>query len=488
MGYTVKRRQIVEHVMTWRIGSVLVATLVLSLARSISAQTALRPTQAVRPHIVLFIADDHSWHDCGPYGAADVRTPHLDRLARDGMTFELAFAPSPTCSPSRSAIYTGLYPFRNGAHANHSLVRDGLKTLPRYMSELGYRVVLAGKTHIGPRPLFPFEYLENSNVMPPGKDHVLWTDLNTRVVERLLAEHDPLRPLCLIVCAHSPHVFWPQNDGYDPMRIALPPYLLDTPQTRASRCRYYTDVSWMDKQVGEVRSALEKHGFADHTLFMVTADQGAQWPFGKWNLYDAGIRVPLIVKWPGRTQPGTTTRAMVTLIDLLPTIIAVAGGTPPPAIDGRSFLPVLLGRADHHRSEVFATHTGDGKMNRSPMRCIRTERYKYIVNLAPETLYTTHITSGDDRKNYWNSWEELAETDPAAAALLERHNHRPAEELYHLQADPYEQNNLAEDTSKADLLKRLREQLKQWRRQQGEDLDNVPMPEDARFGPIKYAG
>lgn len=446
------------------------------------------PAAGERPHIVLFIADDHTWLDCGPYGAKDVRAPHLDRLAAAGMRFDLAFAASPTCAPSRTAIYTGLYPFRNGAHANHSLARDGLRTLPHYLSELGYRVVIAGKTHIGPRPMFPFEYLPDSNIMPPGKNHVLWTDLNTRAVEGLLAGHDRSRPLCLVVCSHSPHVFWPENEGYDPLGIELPPYLLDTPKTRATRCRYYTDITWMDKQVGEVRAALEAHGYTESTLFMFTADQGAQWPFAKWNLYEVGIHAPLLACWPGRVRPGTTTRAMVSLIDLLPTMIEAAGGTPPGDIDGRSFLPVLLGRKDRLREEVFASHTGDKGMNRAPMRCVRTERYKYILNLAPEIPYTTHITKGAEPESYWQSWLRLARTDPQAAALVKRHDHRPAEELYDLATDPYELKNLASDPDHAEVLKRLREKLRQWRVQQGEDLNKVVMPDEARFGPLRYAG
>ena len=481
--------------MNARIGLGTLAAAVLLTAMPASAQrTATQPTATApaastqRPHIVLFIADDYSWHDCSPYGATDVRTPHLDRLAAEGLRFELAFAASPTCTPSRSAIYTGLYPFRNGSHANHALVRDGLKTMPHDLAELGYRVVLAGKSHIGPRPVFPFEYLAESNVMPPGKNHVLWTDLNTAAVERLLAGHDASRPLCLVVCSHSPHVYWPENDGYDPALIKLPPYLFDTRQTRATRCRYYTDVSWMDRQVGEVLAAMEKHGYTDRTLFMYTSDQGAQWPFGKWNLYDAGIRVPLLVRWPGRVKPGRSTPAMVSLIDLLPTMVAAAGGAAPPDLDGRSFLPVLLGQTDAHRDEVFATHTGDKEMNRSPMRCLRTARYKYIVNLAPETLYTTHITKGAEVEPYWTSWQAAASSDPAAAALIQRHDHRPAEELYDVAADPFELKNLAADPAQADLLARFRRQVNDWRTQQGDPPDRLPMPEDGRFGPLRYAG
>jgi N-sulfoglucosamine sulfohydrolase len=445
---------------------------------------------APRPHVVFFMSDDHTWRDCGPYGAKDVRTPNLDRLARESMRFDAAFAPSPTCTPSRSAIYTGLYPFRNGAHANHSLVNDGLRTLPHNMKDLGYRVVLAGKTHVGPREAFPFEYLEGSNVMPPGKDHVLWTDLDTAMVEKLLASHDrDRRPLCLVVCSHSPHVYWPENDRYDPAEVHLPPYLLDTPETRVQRCRYYSDVTWMDRQVGDVLAALSKHGYADNTLFVYTADQGAQWPFAKWDLYDAGIRSPLLVRWPGKVRAGSTTAAMVSLVDLLPTFLEAAGGAAPETIDGRSFLPVLLGKSDRHRDEVFASHTGDGRMNRSPSRCVRTAKYKYILNLAPAERFKTHISDGQsaDGLAYWNSWLRLAETDANAAKLVARFHGRPAEELYDARTDPYEQKNLAADPAHASALAGLREKLRAWRLRQGEDLSKVPMPEDARKGNVPYA-
>jgi uncharacterized sulfatase len=408
------------------------------------------------PHLVLFIADDFTWSDCTPYGARDVRTPNLARLARTGMRFDLAFAASPTCTPSRSALYTGLYPFRNGAHANHSLVNDDVRTLPHYMSDLGYRVVLAGKTHIGPRNRFPFEYLKDSNVMPPGRNHVLWTDLNTTAVDALLAQHDRDKPLCLVVCSHSPHVYWPDNDAYDPAKIALSPNLLDTPETRAVLCKYYTDVTHMDHQLGQVLDSLAKHGYADDTLFAFTSDQGAQFPFAKWNLYDAGIRTPLIVTWPGKVKAGSTTRALVSLIDLLPTMIEAAGGKPPQNLDGRSFLPVLLGNSEQHRDRTFASHTGDGQMNRSPMRSVRTPRHKYILNLAPQTKYDTHISAGAgvDGRTYWDSWKQLAETDPRAKALIDRYHHRPAEESYDVEADPHESNPRGSSRRAARRLRR----------------------------------
>jgi arylsulfatase A-like enzyme len=465
-----------------------VVTLLVFCPTVRAADPATAPT--TRPNIVLFIGDDLTWHDIGPYGGTDVRTPNLDRLAKESVKFRRAFAASPTCTPSRSAMYTGLYPMRNGAHANHSLINDGITTLPVYMKNLGYRVVIAGKTHIGPRPEFPFEYLADGNIMPPGKKGVLWTDLNTAAIDRLLQDHDRSRPLCLIVAAHSPHVFWLPNDGYDPAKIKIPPYFVDTPETRRARCNYYTDVTHMDEQVGEVRASLDKHRYADNTLFMFTADQGAQWPFAKWSLYDAGIRTPLLAHWPGKTKDGSTTDAMVTLVDLLPTFIEAAGGAAPREIDGRSFLPVLTGRSDHHRDEVYAAHTGDREMNHAPERAVRTDRYKYIANLRPDIRYTTHVSAGgeNDGKGYWASWLEKAKTDPAAARAIDRFHNKPAEELYDLEKDPYELNNLAADPAHADVLARLREKVKQWRVQQGEDPAKAPMPEDARSGELRYAG
>ncbi|MGV3721936.1 MAG: sulfatase [Actinomycetota bacterium] len=469
---------------TLRLLCIAAALVLISALQVRAADRIVRP-----PHLVLFVADDYTWSDCGAYGAKDVRTPNLDRLAREGMRFDAAFAASPTCTPSRSAIYTGLYPFRSGAHANHSLVRDELRTLPHRMKELGYRVVLAGKTHIGPRAAFPFEFLPGSNRMPEGKNHVLWTDLNTGAVDELLRDHRREQPLCLIVCSHSPHVYWPENQGYDPAKIRVPAYLIDTPETRQARSRYYTDVSWMDRQVGEVRASLSRHGYEKDTLFLFTADQGAQFPFAKWNLYDAGIRTPLLAAWPGKVKPGSRTQAMVSLVDLLPTLVDAAAGKASSDVDGRSFLPVLFGKQKRLRNEIFAAHTGDGQMNRSPMRCIRTERYKLILNLAPEALYKTHISHGvaADGVDYWQSWRRRAGTDPEAAAVIRRYERRPALELYDLREDPNELRNLAAQPKHSATVATLSGALKAWRVSQGEDLSRVPFPEDARKGEVPYA-
>jgi uncharacterized sulfatase len=179
---------------------------------------------------------------------------------------------------------------------------------------------------------------------------------------------------------------------------------------------------------------------------------------------------------------------MVSLVDLLPTMIEAAGGVPPADIDGKSFLNELTNRADVHREEIYAAHTGDKDMNQAPMRCVRTERFKYILNLAPQIKYTTHINKGPEVDIYWKSWETLARTDTKAAKMIERYERRPSEELYDLKSDPYEVKNLAEDPAYAGELAKFREKVRAWRVRQGEDLKRVLMPSDARTGEMRYAG
>ena len=431
---------------------------------------AAEQRDAERPNIVVFISDDHGWADSEPYGDRIVRTPNLARLAEEGMRFTRAFVASPACGPSRAALYTALWPQHSGAMANHTPIDPDIRTLPAYFRELGYRPVLMGKKHIKPRDAYSAFELPGG-IKPDEKGRRgLWRDLDTGAVDRFLADYvqrDDRKPLCLIVADTSPHVYWPPNEGYDPFALNLPPYLVDTPTTRRERAEYYTDVTKMDRNLGRVLDSVERHGLADNTLFIYTSDNGAQWPHAKWNLYDAGVRTPFIVRWPGKVEPDATSGAMVSFVDVLPTLIEAAGGEPPSRLDGRSFLPVLLGERDEHREVIFATHTGDPNFNESPMRAVRTGRYKYILNLRPDREYITHITDADplDGRDYWESWLRKAEHDERAAKIVRDYQHRPAEELYDLRTDPYEMVNLAGDPAHRDELERMRD----WRRKLDEE-------------------
>jgi arylsulfatase A-like enzyme len=428
-------------------------------------------------NIVLFVADDLGANDIGPYGNRVVRTPNINRLANESLRFTCAFASSPTCSPSRASIHTGLMPFRNGAHANHAGIKDGVQTLPVYLNALGYKVAIAGKLHLGPMSAYPFELIHNSNVPEPGYENkgVLWTDLNMSPVDDWLSKaSNSYKPFMLIVNDHSPHVIWPEKPDYKASEVDIPSIHIDTEDTRKSRARYYTDISKMDGNVGELLRSLDEHKLAENTVVIFTCDQGPQWAFGKWNLYDYGIRVPLLIRWPGKIKGGTETDAMVSLVDLLPTAIELAGGVAPKepeAIDGRSLLPLLSGEKNTHRDVVFACHTGDGTMNQSPLRMIRTRQYKYILNLAPEILYTTHIDKAKDHdggRQYWPSWIIRSYENEHDASILWRYHNRPAEELYDVQKDPDETRNLANDHQYEEILKNFRSQMKQWRLQQGD--------------------
>ena len=456
-----------------------------------SAGKYLKPN--VEPiNIVLFVADDLGAKDIGPYGNLIVRTPNLDKFAGESLIFLDAFAASPTCSPSRASLLTGLYPFRNGAHANHHGIKKNIKTLPAYLQESGYSVGLAGKLHVGPIKEYPFELIHNTNVPEPGheNDGVLWTDLNLEPVAKWLSEKSKSKkPFMLIVNDHSPHVIWPEKAEYEDDKIDIPFIHIDTKETRIARARYYTDISKMDRNVGKLLESLKKYDFKKNTVVIFTADQGPQWAFGKWNLYDYGIKVPLIVRWPGVIQKSSKTNALVSLVDLLPTIVEIAGGQVPNTIDGQSFFPVLKGEKDSYSESVFATHTGDGTINQAPMRMIRTNRYKYIVNLAPEVLFNTHINLAKDHDGgyqYWNSWKNSSYRFEHAAAVMWRYHNRPKEELYDIQTDPEEWNNLASYPDFEKILEQFRILMQEWRQKQGDTETGVFVETKNTGEPLQY--
>lgn len=432
-----------------------------------AASPADRPP---RPNVVLFLSDDHGQGFAGCYGNRVVRTPNLDALARQGMRWTRMFAASPTCTPSRSTIFTGLYPARHGAMGNHTDCRPGVKSLPTYLKALGYRVVLADKGDVRPPGVFDFEYLPAALPKVPGRVRKYRGEgLNTRDVDRLLAGHAHQRagePLCLVLGDNGPHVVWETNTTYDPAALPIPPNMVDTPKTRTALANYYQDISTMDRHLGEVLASLKRHGFEQNTLVIYASDQGPEWPHCKWTLYDTGLLVPLVARWPGRIAPGSVCDAIASLVDLTPTLVDVAGGKVPEDLDGRSFQAVLLGRQGTFRDQVFATHTGDGEMNRFPQRCVRDRRYKYILNLHPERTWTTHFTLvpgiPDSHKEVWDTWVEKAKTDPAAARLVDLIEHHPAEELYDTQADPYELRNIARDPQAKPVLEKMQADLKRW--------------------------
>jgi arylsulfatase A-like enzyme len=435
---------------------------------------------ADKPNLVVFIADDLGWLDTTPYGSKDVRTPNIERLAAQGLKFTQAFVASPSCAPSRAALLTGLMPARNGAEPNHTRPRAEIKKLPAYLQELGYEVASFGKVaHYGHGPYYKFDHVAGE-----GGGNYSGIGLAVEWLQKRKSD----KPLCLFVGTNWPHVPWPrETPGYDAAKVTLPPTFVDTPQTRLWRSRYYAAVTKADDDLGSVLEAAGKTLDPKNTFVFFTSDHGAQWPFGKWNLYDAGIRVPLIVAGPG-IKAGRATGALASWVDLLPTLVELAGGEPPTEIDGRSFAGVLAGKTDQHRKEIFATHSGDGRFNVYPIRAVTDGQWKYLLNLHPEYQHATHINRAatGDGLSYWSSWEAAAMIDPRAAALVKRYKERPREELYDLAADPHEQTNLAAEAAHAARLAALRDKVAAWMKSQGDmgQVFNEPLLLGAEATPI----
>ena len=437
------------------------------LLAAASVLSSCKPSERP-PHIVVFLTDDLGGRDTSVYGSENARTPNIERLAAEGLTFDQAFVASPACAPNRAALLTGLMPARNGAEANHTYPREGISYLTDNLKALGYEIAAFGKVaHGDDKPGYGFDSYSKPRV-----------GLAKNVAE-YLDERDTDGPLCLLVGDRRPHVPWTRDSVYSPNQITLPPYFIDTPETREHRARYYSDVTGLDTELGAVKNlAMETLG--RDVIYLFTSDHGGQWPFGKWNLYDAGIRVPLILAWEGRIAAGKRTDAMVSWIDLLPTLIDLAGGKPPQEIDGRSFASVALGDTAEHRDEIFTTHSGDGVFNVYPIRSIRTKRFKYILNLLPGHLHTNHsdILRRDGAGAYWDSWDSAAEVDTAAATIVQRYFVRSEEELFELREDELEQENLAALPRHAGLAEDLRARLERWMDEQGDQrtVFNEPYP------------
>ncbi len=419
-----------------------------------------------RPDIVIFLTDDLSLGDCSIYNPqCGIRTPNMERVAREGLTFNLAFVASPSCAPSRGALLTGVSPARNGAMFNHTVPEQRFKRWPAYFQELGYEVVAIGKVaHYETVRQYGFDHCSHFKYHQDEciDEAIAWLEKRTSG-----------KPLCLFVGSNWPHVPWPEKHNYPPERLPLPPTFVDTPETREFRARYAAAVENADRDLGKVYDAMRKQMPAE-TLFLFTSDNGSQFPFGKWNCYDAGVHMPLVAVWPGKVAAGKRTDAMVTWEDILPTCIEAARGTPPACgtgpgeITGRSFLGVLRGQTSEHRTRIFATHSGDGNMNEYPIRSVRSPEWRYIRNLDPKAEHHTHVDKAvlEKGRAYWLSWERKAAGDSKAAAIVKRYHTRQAEELYNVKADPYEQQNLASDATMAKVLDQFRGELNSWMKSQ----------------------
>ncbi len=424
------------------------------------------------PNLVFIIADDCTFADIGCYGG-QAATPNIDSLAKQGMRLTQCFQAAPMCSPTRHNLYTGQYPVKTGAYPNHTFARDDVKSIVHYLEPLGYRVALSGKTHIAPKSVFPFEYSHGGNAKKQGTDPSEQSVINMDAVDDLMRESaDAKKPFALFACSNEPHEPW--NKGkqfrskYDPATLKLRPYMVDTPDTRSAYRNYLAEISFFDSEVGQILDMIDRHQLADNTLVMVVSEQGNSFPFAKWSCYDAGLQSIMIVRWPGQVKPGSESDALVEYVDVCPTFVSAAGGSPAAILDGKSMLPVLRGQTNHHKDHVFGIQTTRGifKGPRDyPIRSVRDDKFKLIRNFDPDATFHNTINS----KPWFQSWEAKAENgDEQAKTIVHRFAHRPAFELYDVQADPHAMNNLADDPNYATVIAELNETLVAWMQSQGD--------------------
>ena len=451
--------------------------LCLLLSTSCSLKIYALP-ESGKPNILLILADDLSWFDLGCYGSKDVNTPNIDKLAREGMTFSNAYTATAMCAPSRQQLYTGLFPVRSGAMANHSSVKPGTKSMVHHLGELGYQVSLSGKEHFGPPASFPFERREGLTI-PSGS-----------------------KPFCLVHASRKPHDGWPDAQGYDPNEITVAPYLVDNQETRTALSRYFTEITQLDQDVKTLLADLKAKGKADNTVVIFTSEQGSAFYGGKWTCYDRGLKTAFIVKWPGLIKRGSKSDALIQYVDLVPTLVEIAGGNSTQVdtgrkgapgggngFDGKSFLEVLRGERREHNSYVYGIHTMQGAWigGPYPIRSIRDERYKYIWNPMHEGGFVNFNNIGN-RLQCWQSWLRDAKTNPEAAEIVRRWVKRPEIEFYDTEKDPYELSNLAKDPGYAKLIIHLKKKLESWMAQQGDlgiktELSNPKSSKEAQWKP-----
>ncbi|MCH9021532.1 MAG: sulfatase, partial [Planctomycetes bacterium] len=425
------------------------------------------------PNILLVIGDDMTWRDCEPYGNPDVHTPNLTRLAREGMCLDGMFTSTGMCSPTRQQLYTGLFPVRSGAYPNHSWCYDSVKSFVQHFKARGYRVGLVGKTHVGPAKTFSFEKIKGK--LEPGKMQAVEAFIN----------RDKSQPYFLVLASNQPHGPWNKGDAsvYNPAKLDVPPYLVDCAATREALVKYYAEISYLDSQLGACLKRVEKSGQVDDTIVIFTSEQGSSLPFGKWTCYENGLKTAFIVRWPGKVKAGSRSKALTQYVDVTPTLIEAAGGDPktidtgrPDArghrgFDGQSFLKVLLGHTDEHREFVYGIHTTRGIINGSesyPIRSVRSNRYKYILNLNHESEFSNVLTN-KKKDGLLQAWFEKGKSDPQALARAQFYIQRPKEELYDLKNDPYELTNIASDHTVATIKTKLKKELERWMAQQSDE-------------------
>lgn len=409
-------------------------------------------------NVVLYVVDDQGTADAGCYGNPVIKTPGLDRLAAEGMRFTRAFCTTASCSASRSVILTGLYNHANGQYGHqhsyhHFITFANVQSLPVLLAGAGYRTARIGKYHVAPEEVYHFQ-----RVLRGGSP-----EQKAENCKPFITENDR-QPFFLYFCTNEPHRPFKRegSDRFDPEDVIVPPYLPDTPECRQELAKYYGSVQRADKGLLRLIEILKQTGHWDDTLVVYISDNGIAFPGAKTTVYEPGIRLPCVVRYPFAKEHGTLSDAMITWADLTPTILDFAGALPRGnRFHGRSFLPVLQGADSTGWDEIYASHTFHEITMYYPMRVVRTRRYKLIWNIAHKLDYP--FASDLYASSTWQA--VLKRGDKTyGPRTVDAYLHRPRFELYDLKSDPWESKNLADDPDYAGVLAELQAKLRTWQK------------------------
>jgi N-sulfoglucosamine sulfohydrolase len=427
---------------------------------------------------VLIVTDDQSL-DLGCYGNPVIKTPNLDRLAADGTRFTHAYCTTSSCSPSRSVILTGLFNHANGQYGlehsvHHFRSFDEMTSLPVMIGSAGYRTARVGKFHVGPESVYHFDQVLGGNSRNPvdmaERSRKLIEDKSDKPFFLYYATNDPHRAGPADWATGKPNSFGNKPAGkepkgvvpvhYKPNEVIVPSFLPDTAACRAELAQYYEAISRVDSGVGRLIEILKSAGKYENTLIVYVSDNGMPFPGAKTGAYEAGLKLPCIIRDPLTEKHGVVCDAFVSWVDITPTILEYAGVKPPHDVrlQGRSVLPTLEQEKPSGWDEVYASHTFHEVTMYYPMRIVHSGRYKLIWNIAYPLSYPF-------ASDLWGSatWQDAlkhGEEFMYGKRTIARLEHRPEFELYDLQADPDELHNLAQDPAHHDTLVTLRDKIK----------------------------
>jgi len=447
-----------------------------TLAIALASLALASPGRSAPPNFIVLIADDISYDDLACTGSIDARTPQIDALAARGMNFTQAFLTASSCSPSRASLITGRYPHNLADAAQlHRPIPSHIPSIAGILRDHGYHTALAGKDHMrwdeaahplpAPSPPFVKKYPATAPGNSGGHGH--WITA--------LEESPADRPFFLWLAALDAHRGWDGDtewdaDAYGPMHdpatLTLPPALVDTPETRRDFASYLNEVTRFDHFVGQVASWVDQHGAPDNTWLFVLSDNGRPFPRAKTRLIDDGMKTYLIVAGPGIATPGSSSTALVSAIDLAPTLADLAGIAKPATFQGRSMVPTFGDPTANIRPYAFSEHNWHDY--EALGRSVRDGRFLYIHNFRPQLALQGPADSCKSP-----SFAALRKARDSSATLAPAQADvflapRPEVELYDTAADPRQINNLAADPAHAEIASHLAAVLGNWRDQTGD--------------------